>query len=627
MTVLRSALCATALATLTACSTEQSGDSSAARVRLASISTAEAVIPGVASADRVWVPKGRYEAYDASPDGRSLAYVDWDTGNLGVHDVQTGVNRDLTKKGTYQDSEDEAENAVYSPDGKHIAYYWWDSKTKNGEVRVIASDGSGVRTVFREVGVENWPEEWTRDGRHILTILSKDNVHRLALIPADGGSPRVIKAITGRHVKLSASLSPDGRYMAYSVGEPQDDFQRHIHIVTVDDGRESAVVTRNADDVPVGWTADGLRLVFVSDRAGTPGLWAQRISGGRADGTPTLVRGDLWHMQPIRLTNQGRFFYDVAGGDRDVFVATFDPETGRIQAPPVSLTGHPGENYLNPQWSPDGKHVAYLKLEETGVRYMRIVIQSVGGTEVREFLPRIMGPRSVTWVPGSQSLMVNGSDRDGHPSLYRFDLNTGNATQEIPNTVSVPSFSPDGRTMYYVPRPQGVDTASRLLARDMATGKERQIYVERRGGRINANAVTADGRWVILVWAAKLGAPNFHPAGTFAISTETGEMRDLGATIPFDSAHQTRRHAGFTPDHKGVLIMVQRIDSMASFALWRAPLDGGRAVRLPFAPADIQQIAGPGSWTSPDGRRIVYVKGKQVREVWSLDDAVLRTSP
>ena len=50
---------------------------------------------------QVWAP-----ALDTmgapSPDGRYLSYVNWTKGNLAMHDLETGENRDLTDEGTWE---------------------------------------------------------------------------------------------------------------------------------------------------------------------------------------------------------------------------------------------------------------------------------------------------------------------------------------------------------------------------------------------------------------------------------------------------------------------------------------------------------------------------------------------
>jgi len=98
---------------------------------LASVATAATIskrplVSPTAAAERVWQPTARQEMFDVSPDGKLVLYVNWDTGNLMVHDLATGADRDITRKGTYQQSPDEADGGVFSRDGRLVAYEWWE---------------------------------------------------------------------------------------------------------------------------------------------------------------------------------------------------------------------------------------------------------------------------------------------------------------------------------------------------------------------------------------------------------------------------------------------------------------------------------------------------------------------
>src|SRR4029079_12195754 len=60
---------------------------------------------------QVWTgPKVDVESTHAiSPDGRYLSFVDWDTGDLALHDLTSGVDRRLTNKDSWADYEEMGE--------------------------------------------------------------------------------------------------------------------------------------------------------------------------------------------------------------------------------------------------------------------------------------------------------------------------------------------------------------------------------------------------------------------------------------------------------------------------------------------------------------------------------------
>ena len=98
-----------------------------------------------------------------SPDGKYVAYVDGNTGDLGVREFSTGNLRRLTDEG-----KDYSQYAIcprWSPDSAKLAYAWNES-----ELRVVALDGSPPRVLVGDseerVGLR--PLDWSPDGKQIL---------------------------------------------------------------------------------------------------------------------------------------------------------------------------------------------------------------------------------------------------------------------------------------------------------------------------------------------------------------------------------------------------------------------------------------------------------------------------
>jgi len=83
-----------------------------------------------------------------SPDGKHLSFVDWSTGDLAVHDLETGRNRRLTNKGSWEQSSENALDSTWSPDGKQIAFQWENHAGHPVELRIMGLDGSPPRTLY-----------------------------------------------------------------------------------------------------------------------------------------------------------------------------------------------------------------------------------------------------------------------------------------------------------------------------------------------------------------------------------------------------------------------------------------------------------------------------------------------
>ncbi len=96
---------------------------------------------GGMTAKRLWAGSDADILGSPSPDGRYLTFVDWETGDLAVRELATGVNRRLTDKGSWSESAEQAGYSLISPDGQQVAYQWY-TKDRSFQLRLIGFDGS-----------------------------------------------------------------------------------------------------------------------------------------------------------------------------------------------------------------------------------------------------------------------------------------------------------------------------------------------------------------------------------------------------------------------------------------------------------------------------------------------------
>jgi hypothetical protein len=78
---------------------------------------------------------------------------------------------------------------VWSPAGKRIAFH-----NVNRKIVIKAADGSGGEEVLE--GAQEWPDDWTKDGRHLVAATDASTPKTgsdLWAIPLPGGKPFVLR--------------------------------------------------------------------------------------------------------------------------------------------------------------------------------------------------------------------------------------------------------------------------------------------------------------------------------------------------------------------------------------------------------------------------------------------------
>ena len=484
---------------------EQNEAAAQARARLAALSGKVASGGSEMVTRRVWAGPGEYIGGSLSPDGRYLSCVDWATGDLAIRDLATGKLRHLTNT---TESGESAFFSTISPDGKEVAYIWFG---KNGpDLRLVRWDGSAPRVLYASKGVYPFPMGWSPDGKHILTRFYKEpNTHEIAVVSVVDGSARVLKTVEWSSLKVS--FSPDGRYVAYDVPQQQGSDNHDIFVLAADGSREIRLVEHPADDQLLGWTPDGNHILFASDRSGTMSAWLQRVSDGKPQGPPELVKQDIGQAQPIGFTRAGSFYYGLVIGTSDVYTAEFDPATGRVATQAQKTAQRFIGSNSSPAWSPDGQFLAYISSRRPGLIGHRpeiISIRSLKTGEERDLPPNLAfawGP--MRWSPDGRSILVPGKDRQLQHALFLVDAQTGDVTPAVwwgDSEISNPAWFPDGKRLLYNESHRESGTIREtILVHDLQTGRNTELFRATPGSTIDDIALSPDGQQVALTLLEK----------------------------------------------------------------------------------------------------------------------------
>ena len=300
---------------------------------------------------------------------------------------------------------------VWSPDGLRIAFV--REGREGTEILVVpAAGGAERRLTVSTVG--SW-YGMRQLARQVCGLAWSPGGNFLAFVDRETSeSPRslfLLEVETRARRKLTtppagwpgdglSAFSPDGRSLAFARsrgGWPSD-----IYILALSEsgeprGEPRPITNDTRTILGFDWTADGRTLIFASDRGGVHALWRVAASGGEPE---RLSVGSDFCLWPSVSRRSGRLAYVKATFDYNIWrVAApgagaarqsapekitqsplleispaLSPEGGRVAfagsssgefsiwncridgSQPVRLS--PG---LWPQWSPDGRQIAFLK--------------------------------------------------------------------------------------------------------------------------------------------------------------------------------------------------------------------------------------------------------------------------
>jgi serine/threonine protein kinase len=533
-----------------------------------------------------------------SHDGRFLPYVDT-TGNIDVWEVATGKSRRVTD---HAGADGSVTHTLLSPTADRVGYVV-ASAGHAFSLQLVNADGTWPRVLLgRETAFEPIPMDWSRDGRLMLCWLKqKDGTRDLVLVPVDGTAQELLVTIRTPPSggTPTASLSPDGRFVAYfyarADARPPG---RSLFIVGTDGSPPRAALDAEAHDGAPMWLPNGTGLLFLRD---TPDVsesldaWAVGMTDGVVHGAPRPYAPRLGFPYDVALSDDGALYDAENVRVNELYTAAIDL-TGRTPiGPPTRISQTELGQHVSPAYSPDGTSVAYFTTRPSlpGFNPVRtLTIGHLASGTARFLQPKLwLDGYRPQWLPDSRSVVLRGADDPAHDryGYFRIDVETGAAT---PVLILGPEGAPphfqcslDGRALFYVDPKRGI------VSRDFSTGDETTVLPARKGYGIGPFAVAPTGGAIAFM-------EYVNPTGLFTgrveVRTADGTLRTFGTGTDY------LRAPTWTPDGRAILVL-KDTGSNGPDELWSLSVSGAEAHDLHFAVGRGNSIT-----LSPSGHQVAY---------------------
>jgi dipeptidyl aminopeptidase/acylaminoacyl peptidase len=337
-------------------------------------------------------------------------------------------------------------------------------------------------------------------------------------------------------------FSPDGKWIAYTLSEWDRKENRrvsHIWIAVTDGSRNFKLTSGEKGESAPQWSPDGTRIAFLADRStpppaaaaatGTaaPGgaqIWIINVAGGEAEkltSEESAITGFRWSPDGKRIAFVMRDVYkdkaerekrkkdkfDTIVVDSDLLYAhlwTISVETKekkRITEGNYTVAG--------PQWSPDGRWIAYTKSAQSFQESVWTDISEDRNTDVYVVSADGGAPRQLTTNPASDAnpnwspdgkWIAYASNTEAKSWAAKTDVlvvspeggEPRNLTKDFIESAGFGlNWSPDGGTIYFS---SGVGMYTHFYSLPASGGKVMQLSKGNRN--YGAFDLSNDGKWI-----------------------------------------------------------------------------------------------------------------------------------
>ncbi|MGH7597716.1 MAG: hypothetical protein ACREOI_15310 [bacterium] len=499
----------------------------------------------------------------------------------------------------------------YSPDGSRLVFT--STRGKKSHLFVMpAGGGKAIQVTPSEYSA--WLPAWSPDGTRLAFESDKDGGNCIWVIPASGGEAM---RITPDSVKASwPDWSPDGTKIAYicNMAGSWD-----IYTMSIAGGKPHQITHHQDNEWNPRWSPDGEHIAFYSTWNGKmTDVWVVPAAGG----------------EPRQITDDAAEDFQPAWSPDGNWLSFFSRRGRHTNLWAVAATGGIAKQLTDdlviykalPDWSPDGKMIAYTSFPLSHL----FSVPSAGGqplqlTDGKRFEQNpVFSPDdkqiifSSDWFSAEEKLTVMAlHGKKARPLI--------NDPEELnaPALQRVPVWSRDGRTIAFVQGTGGYLDSNNLWIVPASGGAPQQLtdmgYVSNPVWCDEDRSIVFASKGHIWKIAVDGGAPiqitqtpgnytptDYSPARKQIIFHQPDDgvnqlfllSADGGSSQLFKTALASAQNARWSPDGSQLAF---GSDADGNYDLYVMPAQGGAARRLTNSK---EQESAP-SW-SRDGKNIVY---------------------
>jgi Tol biopolymer transport system component len=435
-----------------------------------------------------------------SPDATMIAYVAEDNAeqfDLYVNRVAGGARVRVT-------NDDARETAPrFSPNGERLAFARRRPGVPHPEICVIPTFGGQLSVAVNNAGQPAWSPDGTRLA-FIRPSAGRGSPTVLGVAHLDGSEERILLRGDGVYPAVRGpAWSPDGRSIVFVRGT--GGVAGELWVVPAEGGEPRQVAPDPPgvfSDEPI-FSADGRRIIHVSNRGGATNIWEVPVDGGAAvrlttgsgpDESPTIARNGNVAFLNSRWRNE-LFLHPLRSGER------------------LTLTRH--TPYLwAPTFSPTGEELAVSRSEVDGSWHIWIVGHD--GT-TRQLTSGSRGEIYSTWTPDGKHVLFH--EWTAPHRVWRVPREGGPPVALTPEGVdaSYGAISPDGKSLAFVVT-EGSE--ERVYIQSVANSAQRRLL---RSGPASVPRWSPDGNWIAF------SPDRSYYSGVFIIRADGTDERQLSS--------------------------------------------------------------------------------------------------